>query len=175
MNLAGKKPDGTPFATVLFFNGGTGARPTKDGVACLSWPSNISSTPVEVAERDSPVFFRYKRLCPDSGGDGQFRGGLGQDVLIESQADDVAAVFVTERTKFAAPGLGGGNSGGMGDVRINDVVVDNRQDHILRRGDRVLLRTPGGGGYGPRRKRLVALRERDEAMGYVAPVNSPMS
>jgi hypothetical protein len=69
VTLAGRQ--GRNFATVLFFNGGFGARPDKDGVSCLSWPSNISSTPVEVAERNNPIFFRYKRLREGSGDDGQ--------------------------------------------------------------------------------------------------------
>src|SRR3954451_20338581 len=66
VTLAGQR-QGRNFATVLFFNGGFGARPDKDGVSCLSWPSNISSTPVEVAERNNPIFFRYKRLREGSG------------------------------------------------------------------------------------------------------------
>ncbi len=47
-------------------------RPVKDGENVLSWPSNISSTPVEVAERNSPLFFHYKRLRAGSGGDGRY-------------------------------------------------------------------------------------------------------
>ena len=59
---------------------GSARGPNKDGVSCLSWPSNISSTPVEVAERNNPIFFHHKRLRQGSGGGGQYRGGLGQDV-----------------------------------------------------------------------------------------------
>ena len=56
--------DKKPYTNVLFFNGGMGATAVKDGESVLSWPSNISSTPVEVAERNSPLFFHYKRLSP---------------------------------------------------------------------------------------------------------------
>jgi N-methylhydantoinase B len=112
------------------------------------------------------VFFHYKRLRPDSGGDGEFRGGLGQDVLMEITADPISAAIVAERTKFAAPGLGGGADGGLGDVQINGATVDNRQDYILRRGDRVLLRLPGGGGYGRPDSRPQARRDKDRIMGY---------
>lgn len=167
VTLSGTRADGAPFATVLFYNGGTGGRPTKDGVSCLSWPSNISSTPVEVAERNSPLFFHYKRLCPGSGGEGEFRGGLGQEVLFENEADNIAAIFVTERTKIAAPGLGGGADGGLGAVQINGTAIDHRRQHVMRRGDRILLRTPGGGGYGDPRKRADELRRQDRAAGYV--------
>ena len=108
MTLAGQRA-GKPWASVLFYNGGLGARPGKDGVSALSWPSNISSTPVEIAERANPIFFQYKRLREGSGGSGEYRGGLGQDIAIDIECeDDIAALFVVERTKFAAPGIGGG-------------------------------------------------------------------
>ena len=166
INLSGIGQDGKPFASIMFFNGGTGARPALDGVSCLSWPSNLACTPVEVAERSSPVFFHHKRLRPNSGGEGEFRGGLGQDVLMEITTGPISAAFIAERTKFPAPGLGGGTDGGLGDVQINGVSVDNRQDYILRREDRVLLRLPGGGGYGDRSRRPAAQRNKDRAMGY---------
>src|SRR5262249_61615992 len=83
LTQSGLRDDGKPYTTVLFFNGGMGATTAKDGEHVLSWPSNISSTPVEVAERQSPLFFRYKRLRPGSGGDGRQRGGLGPRLLTQ--------------------------------------------------------------------------------------------
>ena len=161
------REDGRPYTTVLFFNGGMGATPVKDGENVLSWPSNISSTPVEVAERNSPLFFHYKRMRPGSGGLGRFRGGLGQDVLIESRSPrPIVLSVMAERTTFPAPGLAGGGAGGRGDVRINGRRVDNRKQYVLERGDRILVSTPGGGGYGPIRARDRALAARDRALGY---------
>ena len=134
----------------------------------LSWPSNISSTPVEVAERNSPLFFHYKRMRAGSGGRGRFRGGLGQDMLIESESTrPIVLSFMAERTRFPAPGLAGGGAGGLGDVRINGKKIDHRRQHVLARGDRVLVSTPGGGGYGPPARRDPAARRRDRALGYV--------
>jgi N-methylhydantoinase B len=131
-----------------------GATPTKDGESALSWPSNISSTPVEVAERNSPLFFREKRLTEGSGGAGRFRGGLGQDIVFECEADaPIICSFMAERTRFPAPGFAGGADGGLGDVQINGRSIDNRRQHVLKRGDVVLVRTPGGGGYGPPARR----------------------
>ena len=86
LSQSSTREDGKPYTTVLFFNGGMGATPVKDGENVLSWPSNISSTPVEVAERNSPLFFHYKRMRAGSGGGGRYRGGLGQDILIESRS-----------------------------------------------------------------------------------------
>ena len=168
LSQSSTREDGRPYTTVLFFNGGMGATPIKDGENVLSWPSNISSTPVEVAERQSPLFFHYKRLRPGSGGAGRFRGGLGQDILIESRSPrPIVLSVMAERTKFPAPGLAGGAAGGLGDVRINGTRIDNRKQHVLERGDRVLVRTPGGGGYGPRGKRDRRLIALDRALGYV--------
>jgi N-methylhydantoinase B len=164
----GLRGDGRPYTNIFFFNGGMGATPVKDGEHATSWPSNISSTPVEVAERNSPLFFRAKRLRPDSGGAGRFRGGLGQDILIESESDTpIVLSFMAERTRFAAPGLAGGAPGGLGDVRLNGRRIDNRRQHVLTKGDTVLVRTPGGGGYGRPARRERALRARDRTLGYV--------
>src|SRR6266850_1123542 len=164
---SGVRDDGRPYTTVLFFNGGMGATASKDGEHVLSWPSNISSTPVEVAERNSPLFFHYKRMRAGSGGRGRFRGGLGQDMLIESEsARPIVMSFMAERTRFPAPGLAGGGAGGLGDVRINGKKVDHRRQHVLAHGDSVLVSTPGGGGYGPARDRLQALSRRDKVLGY---------
>src|SRR5690606_3302645 len=105
-NLSGVR-NGKPFATVLFYNGGMGATAVKDGESAMSWPSNISSTPIEIAEREAPLFFQRKALRPNSGGAGEFRGGLGQEISFVSTHDSpMSIVFLTERLKVAAPGLG---------------------------------------------------------------------
>jgi N-methylhydantoinase B len=78
---------------------------------------------VEIAERNSPLFFHEKRMIP--------------------------------------------GSGGRRDVRLNGKRIDNRKQHMLKQGDTLVLRTPGGGGYGPPRERDRALAKRDRALGYV--------
>jgi len=167
LTQTGVRPDGMTYANVLFFNGGMGAMLGKDGASCLSWPSNISSTPIEVAERNSPLFFHHKRLRPDSGGGGKHRGGLGQDIMMESEsATPIAVGFITERTRVPAPGLHGGAPGGVGAVLINGRHVDNRLQHTLKRGDTIVMSTPGGGGAGDTRDRSAALIERDRRLGY---------
>ena len=99
------RDDGKPYTTVLFFNGGMGATPVKDGEHVLSWPSNISSTPVEVAERNSPLFVRYKRMRSGSGGAGKFRGGLGQDILLESESARPIVARLVPPLGFGSPVL----------------------------------------------------------------------
>jgi len=165
---SGQRADGTPYATNQFFNGGMGGTASKDGEACTSWPSNISATPVEVAEQFTPFFFHHKRLRPGSGGEGRHRGGLGQDILMEScSTTPISVSFMAERTRIAAPGLAGGGLGGLGRVAINDETVDPRINYILEHGDRLLIATPGGGGYGPADDRDPADRARDEREDYL--------
>lgn len=148
VNLAGVDDAGRSFANVLFFNGGTGAGAAQDGVDCISFPSNISATPVEVAERTAPVFIHGKSLREGSGGTGRQQGGRGQEVVLEVLADGVQAVFVTERLKQPAPGLFGGGAGATGAVLLNGAEFDTRTQQRLNRGDVLTVRTPGGGGYG---------------------------
>ena len=87
---------------------------------------------------------------------------------MESESESpIAMVFMAERTTFGAPGFAGGVEGGRGDVRINGKSINHRRQHILKLGDTVLVRTPGGGGYGPARARDPKLARRDRALGYV--------
>ena len=164
-----RRRHGKPFANVLFYNGGMGATAAGDGSSAMSWPSNISPTPVEVAERDTPLHFRYKRLRPGSGGSGRSRGGLGEEVcFVSKHAGPLSIVFLTERIYVPAPGLGGGGAGACGEVLINGAAVDSRRPQVLAPGDEVILRTPGGGGYGPAGERSDALQSYDRLHGYTA-------
>jgi len=166
-NISGTRTDGKSFATVLFYNGGMGGTAEKDGSSAMSWPSNISPTPIEIAERDAPVFFRYKRLRPGSGGVGKSRGGLGQEICFVSRHEGpLAIVFLTERIRVPAPGLGGGGTGACGEVLINGIAVNTRLPHVLVNGDEVVLRTPGGGGYGEPNDRNEAQQSYDQLHGY---------
>jgi N-methylhydantoinase B len=126
-----------------------GATSEKHGNATTSWPSNVSSTPVEVAERDSPFLFRRKALLRDTGGKGRHRGGWGQEIsFVSRHCGPLSIVFLTERIKKPALGLNGGGAGACGVVLINGTEVDTRRQHVIQPEDEVTLRTPGGGGYG---------------------------
>jgi N-methylhydantoinase B len=93
---------------------------------------------------------------------------MGQEILFENTAENPSAVtFLAERTRAPAPGIEGGHYGAAGEVRINDELVDAKQQYIIHRGDMVMLRTPGGGGYGDPAKRTAEAKAHDRAMGYV--------
>ncbi|MEQ1854148.1 MAG: hydantoinase B/oxoprolinase family protein, partial [Chthoniobacteraceae bacterium] len=166
--MRGVDERGRQFANKLFYNGGTGASHRRDGMNATSWPSNISLTPAEVVEQLMPCRVVYKRLRPGSAGDGEYRGGLGQDILLESRSPaPVFMVFLAERTKYAAPGVAGGQAGDCGALVIDGKAADPKKQHILKPGGTVLLRTPGGGGYGISQKRSAAARESDRKRGYL--------
>jgi N-methylhydantoinase B len=168
MNQSGVREGGKPFANMFFYNGGMGGNVRGDGVTALSWPSNVSSTSIEISEHIAPLRFHHKALRPDSGGPGRHRGGLGQEILVESLSDTPIAVsFLAERTIFPAFGIEGGAAGAAGELRINGEKTDPKRQYVLARGDTVTLKTPGGGGHGDPRGRDPAALEQDIAQGYV--------
>lgn len=173
MNQSGVRPTpgggpGKPYANMFFYNGGMGGNGQGDGVTCLSWPSNVSSTSIEISEHIAPLLFHHKRLRPGSGGPGRHRGGLGQEIFIESRSETPIAVsFLAERTIFPAFGIEGGQAGAPGMLRINGEVSDPKRQYVLKQGDTVLMGTPGGGGHGDPAQRDPAAIEADRAAGYI--------
>ncbi|GGI26177.1 MULTISPECIES: hydantoinase B/oxoprolinase family protein [Bradyrhizobium] len=170
VNLAGVKEDGKTFANLFFLNGGYGASAASDGASVLSWPSNISSTPVEVLERTAPIRICHRRIRSRTAGSGRFTGGAGQEFLFENLNKGPTIIsFMAERTKpeAVANGLAGGDPGAAGEIQINTVRVDPKIQHTIDFGARVLLRTPGAGGFGVPIRAQEALAEADGAKDFV--------
>jgi N-methylhydantoinase B len=137
------------FVSVLFAAGGTGARPTKDGLSAHSFPSGIATAPVEVIETTSPLVILRKELRPDSGGPGKFRGGLGQTIEVEVRTDEPYVVScLSDRMRFAAQGYLGGFPGGHGGFKTSHGDRPNpKLSQVLAPGTRFTLDLPGGGGF----------------------------
>ena len=138
------------FSTILFFNGGMGAMKARDGVPAISFPGNISNTPVEVAENLAPILFTSKTLDESSGGEGVTRGGPGQLVAFQSRwPATIRASLLTERIRIPAKGLLGGGAGKVGSVAKNgSAVLEPKGIVELRCGDTLEVRLPGGGAMG---------------------------
>jgi N-methylhydantoinase B len=163
----GVRDDGRTYASVLFFNGGMGATARGDGQNAYAWPSNVSNVPVELIERESALFVHAKRLREGSGGKGRWRGGVGQEIALEVKSNTpVGMIFMAERCRFPASGSHGGEDGAQGEVLIDGEAVDHRRNVILKNGQRIDLKTPGGGGYGPVGQRDEVAIRRDRAEGY---------
>ena len=156
-------------AEVLMFNsGGMGARPELDGLSATAFPSGVHTMPIEATEHTGPIVIWRKELRPGSGGNGEFRGGLGQIIEIaprEGHEFDFSAMF--DRVRHPAKGRHGGGNGAAGVVRLDDGTEMRPKgwQHVPA-GRRLVLELPGGGGYGEPSKRSAEARAQDRAKEY---------
>ena len=102
-----------------------------------------------------PVRIRRFSLRENSGGLGKYRGGWGGIVEIEILAEEAMVTIMGERAKFAPKGVFGGQDGQKNEVyvvrengQVEKPAVGAKGRFILNKGDVIVLRTPGGGGYG---------------------------
>jgi N-methylhydantoinase B len=160
-----------PFNLTVFQVGGTGARPEKDGLNTIGFPSGVAGVPAEVIESLSPLVMRRRELWTDSGGAGKQRGGLGQLTEFTRRGEGRWSVSpILDRTKYPAPGLLGGKSGAAGELVLDDGARPNPKAQVdLDGGRAVHLNLPGGGGYGDPFARDPEIVRRDVIAGYVSP------
>lgn len=140
----------TPFNITAFHSGGTGARPNKDGLSATAFPSGVKNVQVEMTEAIAPVVFWRKEYRSDSGGAGEFRGGLGQVIEVGSRENaPIAVAAVFDRIDYPARGRSGGMSGAAGTVSLKSGrILAGKGHHTINPGDRLVLQFPGGGGFG---------------------------
>ena len=159
LSLGGKHSDGKPYVVGEFNAGGSGGGPRKDGVDVIETDgSNCMNMPVEALELEAPARVHRMSLRTDSGGVGEFRGGLGCVREIEFLADDIALTHRGERHRHAARGSQGGGDGAKAFSKIvrrdgSEEVVNSKLFTIVHAGERLILETAGGGGYGKSNKR----------------------
>ena len=172
--ITGQKTNGEPFTYVFFSGGGMGARPESDGLSATAFPSGIRGVPAEVIESISPVVMHKRELRPDSEGAGRHRGGFGQEMELGVRSEDdgpswnLSAMY--DRTRFPAPGMLGGGDGATGSVGTasGETLHPKRQQRIPAR-EHLVLKLPGGGGYGDPLERDPELVRRDVEDGLVSP------
>jgi N-methylhydantoinase B len=161
---------GGPFALTLFQSGGTGARPTKDGLSTTGFPSGVAGVPAEVIETLTPLVQYRRELRTDSGGAGRWRGGLGQSTEMGCLgAAPWSVSTLVDRTRYPAGGLDGGADGAPGVLALSS--GEHAQPKAVLQLDddvRVRLEPPGGGGYGDPRERPAELVLADVVDGYVS-------
>jgi N-methylhydantoinase B len=148
MTMAGEH-DGRRYAGLYFFNGGQGASHKRSGLSALSFPSNLSNTPIELMEKAMPIRVLHRRLRSGSGGVGARHGGEGLEFAFEFVGESCAvSSFILTRFKVPPPGLVGGGPGLRARLVINHREVDPTEHVLLNKGDQVLIETAGGGGFG---------------------------
>ena len=153
------------FMMAVTSNGGTGARPDKDGLSATAYPSGVRGTPVEIAESQTPLIFWKKELRPGSGGAGRTQGGHGQIIEIGSGIDrpwDILAAF--DRIDHPARGRDGGRDGAAGYIGLKSgKKMRGKGFQEVPPGDRLVVLTPGGGGIGAPAERAAERVARDLA------------
>ena len=157
------------FDYISFHAGGTGARPNTDGLSATAFPSGVRNTPVEVSEHRAPLVYWTKQYREDSGGAGEWRGGLGQVMEIGGRGDipfSVLAMF--DRCGVAPKPRDGGADGAPGRVALGSgKTLKPKGQQTIPAGDRLRLEMPGGGGYGDPLQRDAARVAGDVRNGLV--------
>lgn len=172
--LGGHDPEkGRDFVMYQISGGGYGGNVGHDGLSNGCSTIGISKAPpVEIMEQNFPVLYRRYALHEGSGGAGMQRGGFGLDYEIELLRGHARASFVMDHGRTGPQGALGGMDGAVNRVEVfkdGGVIVPEHlskaQDIALSPGDRVRVRTPGGGGYGDPSKRDPALVAEDVRLG----------
>jgi N-methylhydantoinase B len=155
--LGGHDPArGRGYVMYQLSGGGYGGNADHDGLTNGCSTIGISKAPpVEIMEQAFPVLYHRYALREGSGGAGRHRGGFGLDYEIELRRGEARASFVMDHGRFGPQGALGGEDGAPNEVTVwrdgaayTPAHLSKEQDIPLQAGDRVRVRTPGGGGYG---------------------------
>src|SRR5262249_15711264 len=155
VSFGGRDPrTGRNFVFYESYSGGMGATRYGDGADAISTgTSNAMNIPVEAVELEYPIRIIRYELVLDSGGSGQFRGGLGilreYEVLAESASVNVGG----DRSVFAPKGVHRGYDAAMSTYSVQTAdgttrAIPSKYSGRIVRGERLCVATPGGGGFG---------------------------
>ena len=172
MNLItfqGHRRDDRAFSCLYFASGGYGALKQLDGWPTLPHPSNMAVVPVEIWETLTHMTVERKRLLTDSGGPGQWRGGLGQEVVLRNDTGHPLTMLgMGNRTEFPARGQFGGGAGALRVHAINGKPVHAKGRIEVAPGERITVIEAGGGGFGDPANRDPKSIANDVADGLVS-------
>ncbi len=163
---------------------GGGASSGGDGYSSIGeWHSvgGLKFGSIEVAETRFPLYFRHHEFRPGSGGDGQFRGGLGVslDMVLETEKP-ARGNTAGEGVRYGPCGMLGGKDGAPHRYRL---LSEGREPRVLRTkevgielhpGDCIEVRSSGGGGWGPPEKRTAEARQRDAEQGLTGDLSAEL-
>ena len=167
--FSGLNPKGNRFTQILFASGGMGARPTKDGISTIAFPTNAGAGSIEAFESVAPLIVWQKEFRADSGGAGMYRGGLGQVCEIESRAlEPLQLSLLSDRWRHPATGVLGGLEGAKSQISFSDGTVPHQKSRtVIEPGIKLKMVYAGGGGYGDPTKRERGRVCEDVKNGYI--------
>jgi N-methylhydantoinase B len=144
---------GEPFAYYETIAGGMGARPTKPGISGVhTHMTNSLNTPAEALEYAYPLRIRRYSLRPGSGGRGKYPGGDGivREIEVLTDAEVTLLGDRRERGPYGLNGAGDGSTGRAEVLRLDGSIesLPGKFNTRLRKGEKVRIETPGGGGFG---------------------------
>jgi len=167
IKVFGTDDNGERFAVHVLPNGGKGAVRGSDGLPTIAFPGNGTITPAEIVENRTPILVVERCLRADSGGPGQFRGGLGQVISLRNLSPRPVKVTVRpDKVSHPAPGLAGGLPGAPGELLLDGGPCPLEPFELVQ-GHTLTLKLPGGGGFGDPCKRKRASLQRDVELGLV--------
>lgn len=159
-----------PFEAITVHSGGMGARPGQDGLSVTAFPTNLRTVPMEMIEATTPLVIWRREYRTDSGGAGQFRGGLGQTVElahVDGEPFEFSAMF--DRVAHPARGRDGGGEGAPGSVHLGSgKPLRAKGVQVVPAGERLVFNTPGGSGLGAPELRDPARIRSDVRLGLVS-------
>ncbi|NUT39145.1 MAG: hydantoinase B/oxoprolinase family protein [Thermoactinospora sp.] len=160
----GSDAEGVPYLMREVLGGGSGGRWYADGEDTIHVVPDSRNIPVEFAEARWPFRVERLALACDSGGPGEFRGGLGYDKHIR-MLRDASYMSIADRSILSCWGVNGGLAGRPFRVDVNGKEMEGLvDDHPVKAGEVIRIRTTGGGGWGSpydRDPRKVAADVRD--------------
>ncbi len=174
--LGGHDPaTGQDYVMYQLSGGGYGGNAEHDGLTNGCSTIGISKAPpIEIMEQNFPVLYHRYAMREGSGGEGMHRGGLGLEYEVELRRGTARASFVMDHGRFGPQGALGGDDGAVNEVEITkdgEVYrpehLSKEQDIVLKPGDKVCVRTPGGGGFGDPRRRDPDLLAEDKRLGRI--------
>jgi N-methylhydantoinase B len=170
--FTGRWPDGRAWVLYETHGGGEGASARRDGSnAVRVHMSNVMNTPTEVIEAEYPLEVERHELREGSGGAGRYRGGLGLR-RIYRLVRDARLTTMIERCRVPPWGVFGGQPGAPSRVTLvwgaDQRSLAGKESLQLLAGDRVVVETAGGGGYGEPAERPAGLVARDHHEQYVS-------
>ena len=174
LSFGGVRDDGSRYIVGEFDAGGSGGGPFKDGVDVIETDgSNCMNMPAEPLELEAPLRVNRMALRVDSGGVGKFRGGLGCVREIEILEGVATVTHRGERHNHPPRGSRGGGDGMLAHTTIlrrdgSEEVVPSKKLLQMKAGDRMLVQTAGGAGYGDPRERDPQAHRRDIRNGKVS-------